>query len=263
MRTVETITTSDGVALGYVRRGSGPPLVLVHGGGTDHHCFDPLLPGLTARFETIAYDRRGRGSSGGPVDNQLGREALDVVELVAHVVGDGPVDVLAYSYGAVVALYAMAHLGLPARRAVVYEPPMNVPDMFPGSIVEDVERLVAEGKPSAAGRRFVRDTFFLSDATVDRWEGTPMWDVLVAAAPTLPAEFDAIGATAPEDFAGLAAPVRVLVQEEGGNPAFREVAERLVAALDHAEAAYISGVPHFAMASHPDEFVALTLDFLG
>lgn len=254
--------TSDGVALGYVRRGSGPPLVLVHGGGTDHRCFDPLLPGLTARFETIAYDRRGRGRSGGPVRNPLDREALDLVELVATVVGDEPVDVLGHSYGAVVALHAMAHAGLSVRRAVVYEPPMNVPEMFPGGIVEDVRRLVDEGKPSEAGRRFVRDTFFLSDATVDRWEGTPLWEVLVAAAATLPGELDAIGATVPEDFAGLAVSVRVLVQDEGGNPAFREVAERLVATLDDAEAAYISGVPHFAMASHPDDFVALTLDFL-
>lgn len=258
---MDTVTTSDGVTLGYVRRGSGRPLVLVHGGGTDHHCFDPLLPGLSARFETIAYDRRGHGSSGGPARNHLGREALDLVELVAHI-GGGPVDVLGYSYGAVVALHAMARDGLPVRRAVVYEPPMNVPGMFPSGMVEDVERLVAEGKPSDAGRRFVRDAFVLSDATVDRWEGTPMWDVLVAAAPTLPAEFENIGATAPEDFAGVAVPVRVLVQDEGGNAAFREVAERLVAALGNAEAAYISGVPHFAMASHPDEFVALTLDFL-
>lgn len=32
-------------------------------------------------------------------------------------------------------------------------------------------------------------------------------------------------------------------------------------ALD-AEATYLSGVPHFAMASHPDELVALTSDVL-
>lgn len=253
---MEAVTTTDGVSLGYVRRGSGPMLVLVHGGATDHRCFEPLIGSLAVRHETIAYDRRGRGTSGGGPTTSLDREAQDLVELVAHL--GGPVDVLGYSYGGLVSLHALAHHGLQVGRAVVYEPPMAVEGMFPGSLADDIRRLVAAGQYNEAGRRFVRDTFLLSEATVERMRSTPLWQAVIDAGPTLPGELDNLLAVRPEDYAGVDVPVRVLAQREGGNPAFRAIAERVVAALPDAEAVPVDGVPHFAMASHPAHFLVAT-----
>jgi pimeloyl-ACP methyl ester carboxylesterase len=45
-------------------------------------------------------------------------------------------------------------------------------------------------------------------------------------------------------------------------PAFREVAVRLAAALPNADTVSIDSVPHFAMASHPEAFAAAALAFL-
>ena len=54
----------DGVALEYETRGSGQPLVFIHGAFISD-AFLPLLsePGLTERYELITYRRRGYGGS--------------------------------------------------------------------------------------------------------------------------------------------------------------------------------------------------------
>jgi len=56
--------------IAHTRRGSGPPLVLIHALGTDRHMWDPVLDRLAAERDVIAVDMPGFGSS--PV---LGRGA--------------------------------------------------------------------------------------------------------------------------------------------------------------------------------------------
>jgi len=63
--------TANGVRLQYLDwRGSGPPLILIHGLGQSPHFFDDLAPAFTDRFRVIAYARRGHGQSEekGPYD---------------------------------------------------------------------------------------------------------------------------------------------------------------------------------------------------
>jgi pimeloyl-ACP methyl ester carboxylesterase len=255
-----TITTTDGVRLDCARRGTGPPLVLVHGGLATRRCFDAVEPALAGHFQTVAYDRRGTGASDHAEDRSLAREARDLAEVVAAV--GGPVDVLAYSYGGLIALHAMAHEALPVRRAFLYEPPLGVTGMAPGTLAADVTALVAEGRFDEACRRFVRGALSLSERTVERMACTPLWTEAVDTVPTLPGEIEAVVASRAEDYGRIDARVRVLVQRNGGNPAFREVAERLAAALPNADTESIDSVPHFAMASHPEAFTAPALAFL-
>jgi len=55
-----------GVELHYEVRGAGPPVFLVHGLASDAAGFEQLQRTLGGRARTIAYDRRGYGSSGAP-----------------------------------------------------------------------------------------------------------------------------------------------------------------------------------------------------
>ncbi|WP_345779398.1 alpha/beta fold hydrolase [Natrinema sp. SYSU A 869] len=50
--------------MAYEREGSGPPLILLHGGSGTRRTWDTLRPHLTDDFTLIVPDRRGRGESG-------------------------------------------------------------------------------------------------------------------------------------------------------------------------------------------------------
>ncbi|MCW3095979.1 MAG: Lysylphosphatidylglycerol synthetase, domain of unknown function [Chthonomonadaceae bacterium] len=57
----------DGTRLHYVRRGSGPPVVLLHGSdGSLLDFSDTVLGTLSREFEVVTFDRPGHGYSEGP-----------------------------------------------------------------------------------------------------------------------------------------------------------------------------------------------------
>jgi len=103
---VEILRSTDGATIAYARSGHGTPLVLVHGTAADHTRWNPLLPELERHRTVFAIDRRGRGGSGDAPDYSIGREAEDLLALLAAI-GE-PADLLGHSYGAIVSLDALA-----------------------------------------------------------------------------------------------------------------------------------------------------------
>ncbi len=70
-------TTSDGMRIAYVERGSGPPIVFLHGVGSTKRAWDPQLEMLSERFHCIALDYRGYGASDVPPAASLAAGARD------------------------------------------------------------------------------------------------------------------------------------------------------------------------------------------
>ena len=63
---LETVTSADGTPIAFERTGSGPPLVLVHGGACDHRFWDlsDVRSAFAERYTVYAMDCRGVGESG-------------------------------------------------------------------------------------------------------------------------------------------------------------------------------------------------------
>jgi pimeloyl-ACP methyl ester carboxylesterase len=59
------IVRTNDVETYYEVRGSGPPMVFVHGAALDHAQWDPQVEALSDDYETFAYDVRGHGRTGG------------------------------------------------------------------------------------------------------------------------------------------------------------------------------------------------------
>src|SRR5919112_4247143 len=157
--TTATTTSADGTRIAYEVRGTGPALVLVDGAMCQRSMGPSrgLAEQLADRFTVYAYDRRGRGESGpGASPYAIEREVEDLLAVLAAA---GPTaHVFGSSSGATLALES-ARAGAPIDRLAVYESPFIVDDTHAANdprLPEAVRELVAEGRPGAAVRTFLR-----------------------------------------------------------------------------------------------------------
>jgi pimeloyl-ACP methyl ester carboxylesterase len=123
----------NGVSLYYEERGSGQPLILLHGGLAAGEMYTPILPVLAAGRRVITVDLQGHGHTA-DVDRPLRYETLgdDVAGLIRHL-GLGQADVMGYSFGALTALRtAIQHPDL-VRRLVIASVPCRRDGWYPES----------------------------------------------------------------------------------------------------------------------------------
>ena len=106
----------DGVRMHYVRSGSGPTMVLLHGFPQDWYEWRDVMARLDSTYTTVAVDLRGVGGSDAPDDGyDAATLAADVHGLVERL-GLGPVHVAGHDIGGWVA-YAYARSFLPGADA--------------------------------------------------------------------------------------------------------------------------------------------------
>jgi pimeloyl-ACP methyl ester carboxylesterase len=117
--TVETTRSADGTTIGWERVGSGPPLVVLHGGMRAGKHYRALADAMAHRYSVLLVDRRGRGHSG-PGRDDDGVET-EIADLAAVLGATGADRVFGHSAGACISLEA-AHR-LPIRELALYEPP--------------------------------------------------------------------------------------------------------------------------------------------
>jgi proline iminopeptidase len=125
-----TVTTTTrqlrGVTLFERRIGTGPEVIVLHGGPGAHH--DYLLPGMDAlaRGRTLVYyDQRGGGQSAVSRDVPVGwREQVADLESLRDIWGLEQLHLVGYSWGALLAmLYATTHPTRVASLALVSPAP--------------------------------------------------------------------------------------------------------------------------------------------
>jgi 3-oxoadipate enol-lactonase len=89
--------------LDFTERGSGPPLLLVHGLMVTGEMFEPVIEHFRARHRVIVPDLRGHGRSRGlPPPYTAFQLASDLARLLDHL-GIGSTAVLGYSQGGAIA----------------------------------------------------------------------------------------------------------------------------------------------------------------
>ncbi len=102
--------TIHGHKRAYVKEGSGPALLLLHGLGCDHTTWQPVIQALSRRYTVIAPDLLGHGRSDKPrADYSVGGYAngmrdlltvlgIDKVTVVGHSLGGGVAMQFAYQF---------------------------------------------------------------------------------------------------------------------------------------------------------------------
>jgi pimeloyl-ACP methyl ester carboxylesterase len=257
-----SVAGADGVDIGLLTAGTGPSLLLVHGGVGQIERWGPVWPALTERWRVTAMDRRGRGSSGDARRYSIEVEFEDVASVASALAeqAGAPVDVFAHSYGATCTLGAVAGTPAPFRRVVFYEPP------GPGSVspewVDRMTAMVAEGRPGRAMESFLKEIIGLSSQEVDDLKRAPVpYDILSVLSATLPREGTALLTV---DLVAAATsvtrPTRLLLGER--SPRWAGDITRMVAgAIPDSAVVLLPGVGHEAIDAAPDLVVSELEEF--
>ncbi len=260
---MEKIVSKDGTPIAYYKGGSGSPLVLVHGTGSMHTRWTPILPALEKYFTVYAVDRRGRGESGdAPGVYAMDREFGDVAAVVDAI--GGPVDLFGHSYGAICSLEA-ALLTSNIRRLVLYEPPLPAEgvQIYAEGLIDRLHALLDAGDREGLLTAFMTEAVRMLPHEIELTKSMPAWPSRVATAHTLPRELRSHEAYRfrPHRFRDLSVPVLLLVG--GDSPEFFKTAVDLLAAtLPEARKVVMPGQQHIAMESAPDLLTHEVVSFL-
>jgi pimeloyl-ACP methyl ester carboxylesterase len=262
--------TSDGVEVAYLDRGEGPAVILGHCSSASHKEWLPLIEKLTPDWHVLAPDFIGYGQSGAWPEDKVFTGQADVnvlLELAKKT--DGPVHLVAHSYGAALALAAARELGSKVKSLVLVEPvAFNLLRVEHRPEWSDIERLgvavltaVGRGDDREAAASFMR--YWLGRF---RWWMSPerFKEAITATIRKVALEFMiAIDAeTRLSDFASVEAPTLLIVGGKTRAPA-RAVIDMLATTLPNASVKVLKGAGHMSPFTHPSELNQLILAHLS
>jgi pimeloyl-ACP methyl ester carboxylesterase len=141
----------NGINLYFETRGTGRPMILLHGGLGSGEMFGPTLPVLAEQHQVIAVDLQGHGRTADidrPIDIRL--MADDIAALIDHLRLDKP-DLVGYSLGGGVALFTAVKYPDKVRRLVAASA-HAWRDAIPP------EMLAQQAQVNAAAAEFMKDT---------------------------------------------------------------------------------------------------------
>jgi pimeloyl-ACP methyl ester carboxylesterase len=253
------ITTPGGVTVSYDKYGSGPPLVLVHGGFSNHETnWEFVKPMFSERFTVYAIARRGRGETDATNGHSLEDEVADLVA-VLKAVGE-PAFLLGHSYGAHCSLAAAAQVPDRVQKLVLYEPAW--PTKLPQQAVVPLERLAAKGSWDEFAMAFFRDLLLVPVGELEEVRTTELWPPIIADAPASLGDLRAISRYVfePERFTRLDVPVLLQIGSE--SPRDLYVTDAVAAVLPNARIEALPGQAHEGMTTAPDMYARSVINFL-
>jgi esterase len=236
--------TVNGVRLYYEERGSGAPMLCVHGGGSSARLWAPAVPQLARFGRVISYDRRGYTRSERPDPDGAVSVAdhTDDAAALLDALGATPAVVIGRSYGGQVAIdLALRHPGHVRALALLEGVPESLDAEAERWARRLVERTLAAGErgPAAAVETLFRDV--LGD---DGWGGMPdeTRQTMIDNGPALLADLrgDWLLDVDPAALATIDKPT-LLVSAADSPPAFRRANERAAAAFPDARTALVAG----------------------
>jgi pimeloyl-ACP methyl ester carboxylesterase len=201
--------SADGTSIGYIKLGTGPGLVIVHGSLTTGDEWLPVASALADRFTSYLMDRRGRGRSGDGEGYSLSKECEDIKAVLDAAGPDS--FLLGHSYGAICALEAARRF--PVSALVLYEPPLPIHETIIGPAFKDFRSAVDRNELDEALTIGLRDLVRMSSDEIAGLRRTPFWTGMAALTPTWTRECEAIDLLklGVSRFAGMASPTLLLV----------------------------------------------------
>lgn len=113
----------NGIRLQYIEQGSGEPIVFLHGAPHDLRAWEPVREEIAKRYRFIAYTQRYFGTEPWPDEGKnysIATHADDLAKFITSL-NAGPVHLIGWSHGGVVALTAAISDPSLVRSLILYE----------------------------------------------------------------------------------------------------------------------------------------------
>jgi pimeloyl-ACP methyl ester carboxylesterase len=263
----------EGGELYYEEAGTGPSVVLTHGGLVDHHLWDPQFEALAREYRVVRYDVRGHGVS----RTRPGTYALheDLLRLLDHL-SVGRTHLVGLSMGGEISIdFALA---FPERTAGL----VPVASSLSGYVTRDdaelrriadldseVEQAYSQGDPGGAADALHRVWTVgrgraPSDLPAGVLETARAMTVRNFERPLTETEFQPIPLAPPavDRLGELRAPTLVVVGDRDVLW-IREVADRIAENAPRAQQVVIPGTAHHLNLERPAEFLEVLRGFLA
>ncbi|HVU09881.1 MAG TPA: alpha/beta hydrolase [Phototrophicaceae bacterium] len=251
MPTIQAIS-KDGATIGCYVLGSGPGLLIVHGGGGRATDYRALAQQLADSFTIYLLDRRGRGLSSPQGDDyRIEQEYSDVIAVLERT---GCKLVFAHSYGGSVALGA-ARL-YPIDKLALYEPALSIGEpLISDEKVASIRAPLERGDQLGALRAWLQGSdlaaaFGLTDEQLMAHfaalahANTRDWQNLAEVLPTLIHEGKAANLlTDVQPYANISANTLLIQGEQTGEPLQAPI-RALESVLPHVHTVYLPGQGH-------------------
>jgi hypothetical protein len=232
---VEKAISADGTTIAYEAWGDGRPAIVVGGAFNNRATWAELAQALAAAgFTGVTYDRRGRGASGDTAPYAVEREFEDLAAVIRALGRDAP------AFAA----------GVPVAKVSVLEPPYRVAGAppVPERYIETLSAFVAADDRAGLVEFFQTRVVGLPAQMLESIKGTPMWDELLAMAPTVVYDGVALGGndhSLPVDLlSGLGVPVLAVTSTGTQAPWLSQAAEAVAGAARHGRFARLEGAFH-------------------
>jgi pimeloyl-ACP methyl ester carboxylesterase len=257
---MDRIESERGVTISFEKQGSGPPLVLVHGGFSDHSSnWEFVLPLFARQFTVYAIARRGRGETDATEGHGLEDEIQDVVELI-RAIGE-PVSLAGHSYGAHVALGAAGVVPGRVRKLVLYEAPW--PANLGGDVPEPLTTSARAGDWDSFSFWFFQNVLLVPVAELNSLRATELWAPILADAKASLGDLRALSKYdfRCERFTELRMPVLLQIGTE--SPRHLYITDKLSEVLADARIERLEGQAHEGMTTAPELYAQSVIGFLA
>ena len=246
-------TAPDGT--GFIRAGSGAPVLFIHGVGMNAAIWQPQIEMMKDRHDVVAIDMLGHGVSPLPPENaELADFADQAIALLDHL-GLASVTVVGHSMGALVAQEIALRAPSRVSSVVCLNAVFRRPAALAQAVRERAAALGGHGDPQAIA------------ATIARWFGDPIPADLVGTAETARTALESVDAQGyartyrlfaradtehVERLADLAAPALFMTGSEDRNstPAMSAAMARLA---PNGQCLVLSGEKHMMTIASPEK----------
>ncbi|MXR50250.1 alpha/beta fold hydrolase [Halovenus sp. WSH3] len=264
----------DTGSLYYERRGSGPPLVFIHGGWQDSTSWAEQVERFAEEYTVITYDIRGHGETGATAASEYSIELFtdDLEALVAALGLERPI-LVGISVGGLIASSYLGRHPEAVRGAVVAGPFQSMPSVVPFSDlnplfspVQGVKQMAATLGSAGAFRSMLNA---MRAANGGRWLSRDR-DVraeTVTTARAVPESeyskiFEAMYDAEPVDLSGVETPLLVLYgADETGR--IKRQGRRLADDAHHGRWLELPDAAHLVNRDNPAAFNEACAEFFG